>query len=265
MIIEPKSTKLIETFRTSVAIIAIQDEKMVQENDSDFVDLTNGTDQVELVKRYPLDDRIVCQLLAAYFYGYTLFQMPAGRLSELFGARYVLFLGTLCSGLVSFCIPFLLDWSPIAMIVGRVLIGMSHATCLSCGYTFFTEWIPNSKQKSVAITWINVAFELGGICSFFLSGYICASDLLGWRYTFYLFALPAFVWSIPYYFLVFSRPEDDPGLSLYERKMIESERKKANSANHELSKNENLVKIPPKLNWAVILTSGPVIASWSVS
>lgn len=253
---------------------------------NDFADPTNSTDSVELVKRYPLDERIVCQLLAAYFYGYaddcnlnskqngdteehshpryTFFQMPAGRLSEIFGARYVLFLGTLCSGLVSFVIPFLLDWSPIAMIVGRVLIGMSHATCLSCGYVFFTHWIPDCKQKSVAITWINVAFELGGICSFFLSGFICSSDLLGWRWCFYLFALPAFVWSVPYYFLVFSRPEDDPSLSDYERKMIESERKKANSTNHELSKNENLVKVPPKLNWAVILTSGPVIASWSV-
>lgn len=204
---------------------------------------------------------MVAQLLASYFYGYTFFQMPAGRLSEILGARYVLFLGTLCSGLVSFCIPFLLDWSPMAMIVGRVLIGMSHATCLSCGYTFFTEWIPDSKQKSVAITWINVAFELGGICSFFLAGFICSSDLLGWRYTFYLFAIPAFVWSVPYYFLVYSKPEDDPNLSEYERRMIESSRKEANQ---HMPANEDLVRIPPKLNWAVILTSGPVIASWSV-
>ena len=243
----------------SVAIIAIQNEKTIQE--TDYVNPNKETEPAVLVKRYPLDDALVAQILASYFYGYTVAQMPAGRLSEIFGARYVLLLGTLCSGIVSFCIPFLLDCSPIAMIVGRVLIGMSHATCLSCGYSFFSEWKPDAKQRSVAITWMNVAFELGGICSFFFAGFICSSDLLGWRFTFYLFALPAFVWSVPYLFLVYSRPEEDPHLSEYERRMIESARKEANCAN-DLSANENLVRIPPKLDWKVILTSGPVIASW---
>ena len=244
-----------------MAIIAIQDEKEAQS-----LVTSNETDQVEVArKRYSLNDAIVANLLASYFYGYTLFQMPAGRLSELFGARYILLFGTLVSGLLTFWIPFLLDWNPVAMMIGRCLIGMSHASSLSCGYTFFNEWIPNGKQKSVAITWLNVSFEFGGICSFLVAGFVCSSDSLGWRYTFYLFALPAVLFVIPYYFLVYSSPKEDPALSEYERKLIEIERKQADSANHDLLANKNLVRIPPKLSWKVILTSPPVIASWSVS
>lgn len=188
--------------------------------------------------------------------------MPAGRLSELFGARYILLFGTLFSGLLTFCIPFLLDWSPIAMIIGRMLIGVSHASSISCGYTFFYKWIPDGKQKSIAITWLNASFEFGGICSFLAAGFVCSSDFLGWRYSFYLFAIPAILYAVPYYYLVYSSPEEDPAISEYERKLIESERKKVDSANHDFSTNENLVRIPPKLKWKVILTSGPVIASW---
>ena len=250
-------------YNLSVAIIAIQDEQVSLPSE------VNGTDHVEVTKkRYALDDSAVSNLLGSYFVTYTLFQMPAGRLSELFGARHILLFGTLGSGLVTFCCPFFLELSPTAMAVGRALIGLFHASSLSCGFNLVQMWIPDSKQKSVAITWLNAAFELGGICSFLIAGFVCSSDMLGpqpWKYTFYLFALPAIAYAIPYYFLVFSRPEDDPGLTDYERRLIENERREANSEDHELSKSENMVKIPPKIKWSVILTSPPVIASWSVA
>lgn len=212
-----------------------------------------------ITKRYKLSDAVSSQLIASYFYGYTIFQLPAGRLSELLGAKHVLGLSTFLSGILSFASPLLLDWHPVAFIVARIIIGATHATVLSCSYTLFTEWLPK-EQRFLAITISNVGYELGGVISFFLTGLICSDDHLGWRYSFYLFAVPALLWFAPYCWLVYSRPDDDPNLSEYERKLAETERT-AEYANQDLSK-KNMLKIAPKFDWKVVLTSKPVLASW---
>ena len=116
-----------------------------------------------------------------------------------------------------------------------------------------------SNQRTNAITLLNIAFESGGIVAFYLSGLICSSETLGWRWSFYIFAIVAIVWWVPYVFLVYSTPEEDPQLSEYERNLIEIERRDE-YANQTISK--NMKKIPPKFNWKIILTSKPVIASW---
>ena len=158
-------------YNLSVAIIAILEEE--EEPISNYLNQTaNETDHVQMSrKKYQFDDFMVGQILSSYFYGYTAFQFPAGRLSELFGAKWLLGLATLASGILSFASPFLLDLSPIALIICRVIIGSLHASVMSCSYTFYAEWLP-SDQKSKAITLTNISFELGGknrsFCNFLI-------------------------------------------------------------------------------------------------
>lgn len=243
-----------------MAIISIKEEKvpisLENYNSTNF----NETDQpIIYKKKYDLSEPIVAQILASYFYGYTIFQLPAGRLSEIFGAKWILGLGTLISGLLAFLSPFILDLNPIALIIARIIIGSFQATILSCSYTLFAEWLPK-KQKVNAITLANVGFEIGGICSFFFTGLICEKEYLGWRYSFYIFSMISFIWFIPYCFMVYSTPEDDPYLTDYERKLIENERI-IEYENQDL-KDKNMIKIPPKLDYKILFTSKPVIASW---
>ena len=251
-----------QNLKNSVAIVAIQKEE--EPSDSSHQNITiwesfNETmSEVPVIKKkYDLSESLTTQMIASYFYGYTVFQLPAGRLSELIGAKHVIGLSTFLSGILTFVLPFLLDWHPAAFIIARIIIGAAHATVLSCSYTLFTEWLPK-EQRFLAITISNVGYEFGGVCSFLLTGLI--SDQLGWRYSFYLFAVPALLWFVPYCWLVHSRPEDDPNLSDYERKLVEAERA-TEYANQDLTK-KNMVKIVPKFNWKVVLTSKPVIASW---
>ena len=86
-----------------------------------------------------------------------------------------------------------------------------------------------------------------------------SSSYLGWRYSFYLFALIAFIWTIPYFYLIYSKPEDDPNLSDYEKHLIEKGKMIEYSRQNE---SNEMIKIPAKLDWKIILTSKPVIASW---
>lgn len=121
-----------------MAIVAITDEvELVPHGHLDGLGnftLANETDDSTQVfrKKYPFDQYLVSNILASYFYGYTLFQLPAGRLSEILGAKHVLGFGTLISGILSLFTPMLLDLSPYALMVGRIFIGIFHATVLSC-------------------------------------------------------------------------------------------------------------------------------------
>ena len=114
-------------YNLSVAIVAILDEEIQYKEMpiSNYLNQTNSeTDFVYITrKKYDFDNFMVGQILASYFYGYTVFQLPAGRLSELFGSKWLLGFGTLISGVLSFVSPFLLDISPIALIICRVFVG----------------------------------------------------------------------------------------------------------------------------------------------
>lgn len=96
--------------------------------------------------------------------------------------------------------------------------------------------------------------------SFYVTGEICNMEALGWRYSFYIFAVVAFIWFIPYHFLIYSRPENDPHLSDYERDLIKQERKA--EIFDDISLNGNVIKVPPKLSFKILLTSRAVWASW---
>ena len=119
----------------------------------------NGT--VQTRKKYPFSEQEIGQILASYFYGYVLFQFPAGRLGELFGVKHILGYSTLVGGILSFVTPIMLDFGLIPMIATRAIIGVLHCTVLSCSYTLFNEWLGDSNKRSNAITLVNAGFELG--------------------------------------------------------------------------------------------------------
>ena len=134
-----------------MAIVAILDDHQQIER--------NGT--VQIRKKYPFSEQEVGQLMAGYFYGYTLCQFPAGRLGELFGVKHILGYSTLIGGLLSFVTPIMLDLGAAPMIATRMMIGVLHCTVLSCSYTLFNEWLGDNNKRSNAITLVNAGFELG--------------------------------------------------------------------------------------------------------
>ena len=62
-------------------------------------------------------------ILGSFFYGYILFQIPAGRFSEIFGGKWIVFVSVLTSGLINVATPFLAYSVPL-LITGRAIMGM---------------------------------------------------------------------------------------------------------------------------------------------
>jgi len=209
--------------------------------------------------RFPWHDNENQQglILGSYFWGYTAFQVPAGRMAEKFGSKWVIGCGVLFSGILTLLTPVCADLGLVWFIICRLFIGMFHATILSSCYCIFNAWVPE-KDKVRAITWVNVAFEVGGMTTLFLSGLISSEPAMGWEYCFYLYGLVAFLWFIPYVFLVYSDPSQNSRVSNYERKLLEQS-KTIEHSKEDFSK--KWVRVPPKLSYKKVLTSAPVWAS----
>ena len=95
----------------------------------------------------------------------------------------------------------MLDLGAVPFMITRLLVGVLHASTICCSYTLFGDWLSKEKRQC-ATTWLNIGFEFGGFISFFLTGYLSSIDFLGWRYAFYLFSIPAFLWFVPFHFMV---------------------------------------------------------------
>lgn len=63
--------------------------------------------------------------------------------------------------------------------------------------------------------------QLGTVVGTMASGWLCSSSILGgWPLAFYVFGASGLVWALAWWGLVSERPEDHPGLSEAELKML---------------------------------------------
>jgi ACS family sodium-dependent inorganic phosphate cotransporter-like MFS transporter 5 len=69
-------------------------------------------------------------VLASYFYGYILTQVPGGWLSSKYGARNVLFVSNLVASALTMTAPFFARWNWLALCACRFLIGLAHVSLI---------------------------------------------------------------------------------------------------------------------------------------
>jgi sugar phosphate permease len=140
-------------------------------------------------------------LIGASFYAfYTLIQLPAGYLSDLFGARKVLFTGGLISA-----------FSNIIFSFGSGLWHLIPSQCLNglgqgCGFSPIIKIIDQHfpfSQRGRALGSVMTSTAVFNVAAFFLAGYI--GQAFGWRAVF---------WSAPLVFI--------PVLFLFKTKMSTS-------------------------------------------
>lgn len=83
----------------------------------------------EIVDEPDFDDRFewtgaqIGTLQAAFSYGYAPFMIPGGRMSELYGAKWVVFASGFGSALCCILSPFLADTNYILLVASRIIMG----------------------------------------------------------------------------------------------------------------------------------------------
>lgn len=200
-------------------------------------------------------------LQAAFSYGYTPFMIPGGRMSELYGAKWVVFLSGFGSALCCMFSPYFADTNYNLLVASRVFMGLCQTGVSPALYALLTRWLP-PDESCVYLPMIKVGVMVGFMSGSLISGFFT------WRYTFYITGVIGLVWSIIWIFAATSDPQDHKLLTKQELNYIRYQLRKANKSrgspddggDHDDGNDDQAKKRKKSAPWIRILTNPVVLA-----
>lgn len=166
--------------------------------------------------RFDWDQKRVSLLQSAFSYGYTPFMIPGGRLCEIYGAKWIVFLSGFGSALCSALTPFLADYSFYLLVTSRILMGICQTGVSPALYALLTRWLP-AQESNVYLPMMKVGVMIGFMLGSSISGFF------HWRTTFHLVATVSFIWSLLWMLFISSDPGEHRFISRRELKYIQTE------------------------------------------
>jgi sugar phosphate permease len=211
----------------------------------------------EIQKEFGIDNATKGAILGFFFWGYALFQMPGGWLSERFGPRAAL------AGLVAF-------WSLVTAAAGLAssafsfavflfLLGAGEAGAFPGATRAMQMWYPR-RERGFAQGFTHSASRFGAfiaptIIILIISGHVDVGAIslsmpaLGWRWVWYLCGAVGILWSVWWYLSYRNLPEEHRLVGPAELQYI-----RGVDAQGRLNPAAS-VKDRPKVPWSTLLPS----------
>ncbi|KAI0989375.1 hypothetical protein GJ496_004957 [Pomphorhynchus laevis] len=130
-------------------------------------------------------------LLAAFFYGYLITEIPGGILAGKFGSMIPMAAGTALNSLSAWHYVSAAKHSYGLFVFTRVLVGCGSGVILPCASNVWTKWAPVS-EKSFLIAIATSGAHIAPIFILPLGGYLCKAS--GWEAIFYVTASIELLW-----------------------------------------------------------------------
>jgi len=185
-------------------------------------------------------------VLGVFAWGYMSSQVPAGMAAERWGGKLIFGLGVLLTGVFNVLTPLAARSSLSALLVVRVLTGMSEGITFPVMNSMLSRWVPKSERSTLA-AFVFAGTQFGTVIAYPLTGYLCSIEWdNGWPLAFYVPGAISVVWFVFWQLLAFDGPEVHPRISQEEKRFI-----MASTARSQTKL--NLSSIP----WASLLTSVP--------
>jgi MFS family permease len=86
-------------------------------------------------------------ILGAFFWGYILFQVVGGRLSEIFGAKWLCAGGIGMSIIVNLLTPLIARANYYLFLASRVVLGIFQSVVFPSCYALFAKWAPDHERR----------------------------------------------------------------------------------------------------------------------
>jgi len=137
-------------------------------------------------------------VLAAYTLTFGAFQVPAGRLSDLYHPKPVFVLGYLTVGV--FSVVCGVSVHPIMLLVFRAVSGIGAAMTIPSAISMIVQAFPDPEEQSRALGIYGAAGAVGNSIGFVLGGVLTAKA--SWRWVFYLIGIATIPFAILAYFFL---------------------------------------------------------------
>lgn len=155
-------------------------------------------------------------ILSAFFFAYALAQVPAGWLSDRFGARRMLpiyiVLWSLCTALTGLATGF------VMLIVARLIFGIAQAGCYPTAGSLIKRWTP-LPVRGTASSIVSFGGRLGGAIAPLLTAWLL-KDYLSWRWVLVLYGISGLLVALLFWKVFRETPAEHPRSNDAERDLI---------------------------------------------
>ena len=255
--------------------------------DSEEKDRSNVN--VSYITKVPISADEKGQILASFFYGYSISPFISSYLFNRFGLKRIVSASMILNVGLIFVTPSLLMYDITLTCVSRAIVGFLSWIPISAAPSIWSHWAPHDELASLSILTFT-GISSGNVFTSFASGVLCSIPIKdSWMLIFYLFGGIEIMWLLIWQVFVYEQPCDHPTISSSELEYIEQHRKsnfgkfekqikkehdnKRACSNSDLSNkyytlsrsvvlDENYMKVDKKKEtpWKSILTSKPVYA-----
>lgn len=168
-----------------------------------YVDRVNLTVALpEMIKgAIALDKAEQGMALSAFFWTYTLFQIPAGMLVDRYGVRMLYFYGFLLWSIASAATTFTVGLG--SLIAFRLLVGTGESVVTSCSLRYISLHF-EEKKRGLAVGLYMTGTKIGPAVGIPLAAWLVHA--YGWQPAFLILGLGSLLWLIPW--MIWIKPSD---------------------------------------------------------
>jgi len=219
----------------SVAVVAMTTNKTHR--------LPNGT-----TTEYPdfeWDSATQGLVLASFFYGYILTQIPGGYLATKYGGKRVFLWGITATAVITIFTPLLAKQSTGLLVAARVLAGLCEGVTYPSIHAIWSRWAPPLEQSRITAFAFSGMY-LGTVIAMPLAGIL--AEHINWESIFYVFGFLALLWCGLWWWIVEDSPDQDRSITDAELEYLQN--------TVGVTAREATCKPP----WRAMMTSKPVWA-----
>lgn len=123
-------------------------------------------------------------VIGAFYIGYTIMHVPGGILADIFGGKWVLILGLLCTSIFTFITPPIIYISEAyGLIACRILVGAGQGTTFPALGGLVARWVPKRSRSTIGVL-VMGGGQIGTVLGNVISGYLLAN--FSWPLVFYV-------------------------------------------------------------------------------
>ncbi len=165
-----------------------------------------------------LSEKQVGVVFSAFFFSYAFAQVPAGWLSDRFGARKMMptfiVIWSICTMLTGLATGFLM------LMIARLCFGVAQAGCYPTAGSLVKRWI-RLPRRGTASSIVSFGGRLGGAIAPVLTAWLL-KDYFGWRIVLTLYGGIGLIVALHFWRVFRNTPAEHPDCNDAEREMITS-------------------------------------------
>ncbi|KAL7677895.1 hypothetical protein ACOME3_004126 [Neoechinorhynchus agilis] len=175
-------------------------------------------------------------LLAAFFYGYLISEIPGGMMAQRFGSKWTMAFGIGLSSICAWLYGTAAEFSFVFMFASRVLVGFGSGVILPSVSNVWTSWAPQS-ERSFLISMATSGAHLAPIVIFNIGGYLEEHGFTSvkWKSLFYVVAIMETIWLVLWFILFADSPRKSRIISQEEIRYIEENIETGPITKHDLN------------------------------